>query len=125
MCLISFFISKIIGCVYFNVKIVYPGNLVSRYNLSIYYQCNNIIHSICNNFDSFIHFTLRLDFIPSFCAAVASPIARWPHSSRPIVAYVADIMAIGKKYVSIINATLYLKSKEILSLFLTNPLTQS
>ena len=88
-----------------------------------------MIHNICKYvtilLQSFIQFTLRLDFIPSFCAAVASPIARWPHSSRPIAAYVADIMAIGKKYVSIINATLYLKSKEILSLFLSNALTQS
>ena len=65
MCLISFFISKIIGYVYFNVKIVYLSTLVSRYNLSSrqnqnysdtpYYQYNNIIHNICNNFDTFIH----------------------------------------------------------------------
>ena len=48
----------------------------------------------------------------SRCTAVASPIALCPQSSRPIVAYVADIIAMGKKYVSIIKQTLYLQSKQ-------------
>lgn len=54
--------------------------------------------------------TLLLDLMLSRCTAVASPIALCPQSSRPIVAYVADIIAMGKKYVSIIKHTLYLQS---------------
>ena len=53
--------------------------------------------------------TLLLDLMLSRCTAVASPIALCPQSSLPIVAYVADIIAIGKKYVSIIKQTLYLQ----------------
>ena len=61
------------------------------------------------NTKCFKSLTRLLDRMPSFCAAVASPIALCPQSSLPIAAYVHDIIAMGKKYVIIMKATLYLK----------------
>lgn len=57
--------------------------------------------------------TLRLLRILSSCPAVFSPILCDPHNSKPILAYVNVIDAIGKKYVNIIKITLYLKTKHI------------